>query len=783
MDNVVKRYGDSTIIPGLSLAVREGEFFTLLGPSGCGKTTLLNIIGGLDRYDSGDLVLGGLSTKSFTDADWDAYRNQSVGFVFQTYNLITHQTVLQNVEISMTLSGVSAAERKRRALEALASVGLERLAHKKPGQLSGGQMQRVAIARALVNNPAIVLADEPTGALDSTTSRQVMDILKEIAKTRLVIMVTHNAQIAEDYASRVIHLLDGEVVEDSNPLFKDGSNLEPDGPAKKPTRTAMSLRTAASLSLQNLLTKKGRTAITAFAGSIGIIGVALVLALSNGLTGFMNGLQTDTLSSYPITISTSAQTAMMRGEFSLDHAHSTDALTEYPDGDVLYGYAEDEIDGLRHTNVLTDDYLAYVAALPDALPGTTTAISYTRAVEANILAKGGDTVVAFDTGSAVSGLSGMGSYFGNMGGYWQELPENDALILGQYDLIGEGSRMPEAANEVLLVVDEYNRIDGEFFEMIGLTAQNETYALSDFIGKSFLKVVPNDDYYSQTSSGRFVEASPSDYTALYDGDGIELTVVGILRPNAESFGGMLSEGIAYTSALTDAIVESAQGSQIALAQAETDKDVTTGMRFVSDAAYERALKALGVNTTPSGINIYPASFDSKAQIKAYLSDYNAGLPEAEQVLYSDMADMVTSTTSTLLTTVSAVLVGFAAISLIVSTIMIGIITYVSVIERTKEIGILRSVGARKKDISRVFNAETLLIGFVAGAIGVGLSYLLTIPINAIILSMTGFSGIASLNPVHALALIGGSMVLTLIAGLIPARIAAKKDPVVALRTE
>ncbi|MDL2319130.1 ATP-binding cassette domain-containing protein [Eubacteriales bacterium OttesenSCG-928-A19] len=797
--NIEKTYRNGETVHALrdvSLGFREHEFVSILGPSGCGKTTLLNVIGGLDRYDQGDLVLGGLSTKAFADADWDAYRNQSIGFVFQNYNLITHQTVLQNVEISMTLAGVSASERKQRAMSSLASVGLEKLAHKKPNQLSGGQMQRVAIARALVNNPAILLADEPTGALDSQTSMQVMEILKEISKTRLVIMVTHNASLAEAYSSRIIRMLDGEIVEDSNPLFKDGSNRDPQqAEVKKPTRTAMSMRTAVSLSLQNLLTKKGRTIITAFAGSIGIIGVALVLALSYGLTSYMNALQADTLSGYPITISSTSSLASMASQRGgsgsgmaamMGHTHDEPPYDEYPNGDVLYSHAEAQDEGEQHTNIFSDEYLAYIADLPTALPGATTAISYTRAVTTNVLAKGGDTVVAFDTSNPLGSLSSFASLFSGsgLGAYWQELPDNDALILSQYDLIGEGSRMPAAADEVLLVVDEYNRLDAAFFEKIGLSDAGQAYTLSEFIGKSFLKVIPNDLYYTQSSSGRFMAATSAQYDSLYEDDsGIRLTVVGILRPKSNALGAMLSTGVAYTPMLTEAIVADASASQIALAQAGTDNDVTTGMRFVSDTAHQQALKNLGVDTTPTGISIYPASFDSKDAIKEYLSAYNDNRPAGEQVLYSDMAEAITSATATMLSTVSTVLVGFAAISLIVSTIMIGIITYVSVIERTKEIGILRSVGARKKDISRVFNAETLLIGFVAGSLGVALAYLLTIPINAIILSLVGIGGIASLNPLHAVALILGSMLLTLIAGLFPAKIAANKDPVVALRTE
>jgi ABC-type antimicrobial peptide transport system, ATPase component len=781
LENVKKTYSNGntvTALKGITLAFRENEFVSVLGPSGCGKTTLLNIIGGLDHYDSGDLVINGTSTKLFRDGDWDAYRNRSIGFVFQSYNLIGHQTVLQNVEIAMTLSGISAAKRKQRAKEVLAEVGLADQLKKRPNQLSGGQMQRVAIARALVNNPDIILADEPTGALDSHTSTQIMEILKEVAKTRLVIMVTHNGELADKYSTRIIRLLDGEVQSDSNPvdISEDALNSSVKSSDKRFKKTSMSMLTAATLSFKNLLTKRGRTIITSFAGSIGIIGVALVLALSNGLSSYMNSMQSDALSGFPITVGSSEQKIEMP-QRPINNEKSV-TYTEYPDSDVLYSYDSDA-NSTTHLNIITDDYLNYIDGLKTALPDTVNNISYSYGVNVNLLVKADDSVVKFETRNSSSAMAAM------IGGssYWQELPENDDFILSLYDLIGDGSRLPENENEVVLVVDEYNRIDKSFFEKLGITDDTTDYKLTDFIGKTILKVIPNDAFYSKSDS-LFVSASPSDYSDLYDSsDGISLTIVGILRQKQDVTSSYLSTGIAYTTALTEAVVKSAQSSEIAVAQSDSDVNVLLGTPFANDDAKKAALIALGADTSPTAINIYPKDYASKDAIKEYLDAYNDGKAIDDQLIYTDLAETITSMTQTLLSTVTYVLVGFAAISLIVSTIMIAIITYVSVIERTKEIGILRSVGARKKDISRVFNAETLIIGFTAGVMGVGISYLLTFPINSIILKLAEISNIANLNPLHGLALIVGSMLLTLIAGFIPSRMAAGKDPVTALRSE
>lgn len=787
LKNIGKTYknGESIIaLNNVSLSFRQNEFVSILGPSGCGKTTMLNIIGGLDQYDNGDLVINGRSTKKYKSADWDAYRNRSIGFVFQSYNLIGHQTVLQNVEIALTLSGVTASERKRRAKQALLDVGLGDKLRKKPNQLSGGQMQRVAVARALVNNPDIILADEPTGALDSHTSVQLMDILKEISKTRLVIMVTHNGELAEEYSTRIIRLLDGEIQSDSNPPAEDSSSELLSEKNTKFKKTSMSLRTATGLSFRNLLTKKGRTITTSIAGSIGIISVALVLALSNGLSAYMNTMQTDALSGFPITISTSEQSFDMSARNPLAQENAN-AYAEYPEGSAIYRYDRND-NQKKHTNIITEEYIRYLGNIKTELPDTVNTVSYQRGTTMNILADNGDSVIKFETAPQM--MSGSGSAAEQMQStinsvkYWQEMPDNNEFVLSLYDLIGTGSRLPTAAGEVALVVDEYNRLDETFFQKLGIV-QKDNYTLDDFIGKTMLKVVFNNDYYKE-ANGLYLPAEASDFKTLYQNkNGVKLTIVGILRIKKDAASSYFSEGFVYTTALTDMVVKNAKSSRIAIDQLENNKNVLTGVTFANENAKKASLLSLGADTSPIGVNIYPVDFTAKEKIKAYLDDYNQNKAEADQVTYSDLAESISDMTGTLLDIVSYVLIGFAAISLLVSTIMIGIITYVSVIERTKEIGILRSVGARKKDITRVFNAETLIIGFTAGSIGVLISYLLAIPINTIIANLTSISNIALFNPLHTVLLIAGSMGLTLIAGFIPSRMAAKKDPVEALRTE
>ncbi len=783
--NIEKSYktGNSSIkvLKGISLEFRESEFVSILGPSGSGKTTLLNIIGGLDQYDAGDLVINNLSTKHFKDRDWDAYRNRSIGFVFQNYNLISHQSVLQNVEIAMTLSGVSNSERKARAKEALADVGLSDHIHKKPNQLSGGQMQRVAIARALVNNPDIILADEPTGALDSKTSTQVMNILREIAKKRLVIMVTHNEEIANEYSSRIIRFLDGEIQSDSDPIEKkDSASINQPRTPKKRDKTSMSLFTALSLSFKNLLTKKGRTILTSFAGSIGIIGVALVLALSSGLSNQLDVMQSDTLANFPIMIDTNEQFVDFSELGPPGSEKSNSKYEEFPEDTTIYAYDYSE-SFIMHKNVFTDDFLSYVENIENELPEEVNNISFTRGVGVNLLAEGTDGVVKFET---MSQNSMMGGFSGPSMGFshWYEMPKDHQFILELYDLIGENSRLPEAENEIAIVVDEYNRLSTLFLEKLALT--EEEYDVTDFVGKTMLKLLPNDVYYTEAENGLFTPANPIEYQTLYDeADGLDLVVTGILRVKEDAATSYFSEGFIYTQELTERIIAEAQESKITHAQKDSDINVLTNTPFQSDEMKEQLLIHLGATTTPIGINIYPVDFEGKDAIKEYLDQYNDGLDEEEQIVYNDLAEMVGDIMTDMINTVTYVLVGFAAISLIVSTIMIGIITYVSVIERTKEIGILRSVGARKKDISRVFNAETIIVGFISGSLGILISYLLIIPINRLIYQLTEIENVASLSATAAIILILGSMALTLIAGVIPSRMAAKKDPVVALRTE
>jgi len=576
------------------------------------------------------------------------------------------------------------------------------------------------------------------------------------------------------------------VLSDNNPIAEQETQqlvqekVKTNEPKKATLKkTSMSLSTATSLSFKNLLTKRGRTIITAFAGSIGIIGVALVLALSHGLSGYISDMQSQALSGFPISITTGEQNVNFADRNLAAQNKEVTGFQKFTSTDVVYRY-DSSADTTKHTNVLTTDYLNYVSGLESALPNSVNTISYTRGVNINLLAKGESSVVKYETASAASGT--MAQMVSKI--YWQEMPNNSDFILSLYDLIGEGSRLPTSKNEVVLVVDEYNRIDEALFQKLGIFTNSDSYKLEDFIGKTILKAIPNNDFYTKDASGNFVSATSSQYEGLYNGnEGISLTISGVLRLKDGAASSYLSPGLVYTTALTDYIVANAKNSDIAIAQATADHDVVLNVPFANDEAKAQKMAKLGAITAPTGINIYPKDFDSKDSIKAYLDSYNAGKATADQIVYSDLAETITGMIGTLINTITYVLIGFAAISLLVSTIMIGIITYVSVIERTKEIGILRSVGARKKDISRVFNAETLIIGFVAGMLGVGISYLLILPINSIIAKLVDINGIANLTAISATVLVFGSMVLTFIAGLFPARMAANKDPVVALRTE
>ncbi len=976
-------------LKGINLQFRKNEFVSILGPSGCGKTTLLNMIGGLDHYTSGDLVIDGVSTKDYTDADWDAYRNHSIGFVFQSYNLIPHQSVLANVELALTLSGVSKAERRKRAIAVLEQVGLKDQIRKKPNQMSGGQMQRVAIARALVNNPDILLADEPTGALDSVTSVQIMELLKEIAKDRLVIMVTHNPALADEYSTRIIRLLDGQITDDSNP-FDSTEEKKPrekaaDSSVKK--KPAMSFLTALSLSLNNLMTKKGRTILTAFAGSIGIIGIALILSLSNGINSYIFRVQEDTLSSYPISIQSEnvdmsalitslmgARQERLENEHELDAVYSANVMAEMMN---TFLYAETQKNNLalfreylQNSNIL--DYASNVQYVYD-LPLNI----YTTEPNGEIIKTDVPTLmqriysqmgIEIDTDSA-AGIGRGGNNFNSMK-IWQEiLPgENGELVSPllqeQYDLIY--GTWPQAYNEALLIVNERNEVSDVTLGVLGLKSAEDifreiqadkdskpesallSFSYEEFCGKEF-KLIPAGDFYQKNADGTYTDlfATEKGLEYLYGSKkAVDLKICGVIRQNEEAVSGMLEAGtIGYPAALVDYLIDRAAECEVVKDQlADESVDAISGLPFktqdteeytdeekialireylgtlsaaekaaafldgkgtpsenevsafveqtlanatretleaqaiaafkeqeqegvdtsyiadyitqmsdeelfgavgefiarnyratyretveqnlaafpqeqlaamltaaivpgtensfsdeimlalfdlympatYSDSTLEDNLALIGsVNKeTPSAINIYVKTFRNKDEVADMISTYNDAHEEADQISYTDYMALLMSSVSTIINAISYVLVAFAAISLIVSSIMIGIITYISVLERTKEIGILRAIGASKKDIARVFNAETIIEGFASGAIGILVTLLLILPINWIIRSLTGISNIGAIMPTGgAIALVIISIVLTLIAGLIPSRLAANKDPVIALQTE
>lgn len=750
-------------LKGISLKFRKNEFVAILGPSGSGKTTLLNIIGGLDRYDSGDLIINGKSTKRFKDTEWDAYRNNCIGFIFQNYNLINHITILENIEMGMTLSGISSKKRKKKALDVLKRVGLKEHAYKKPNQLSGGQMQRVAIARALVNDPDIILADEPTGALDSQTSVQIMDLIKEIANDKLVIMVTHNPDLANEYANRVIELKDGELKQDSNPVTDE--NITDDKFEIK--KTSMNFRTALNLSFNNIKTKKGRTLLTAFASSIGIIGIALILALSNGFDIEIDKFEKDTLSSMPIIIS---EQAMQMDEETLNNINKNeDVLPDFPEQEVIYPLATME-DTLLHTNKLTAEYIDYIEKIDkDNVLG----ISYTRATTVNAIVKKKDGYDIFNTSAL------------NVTTIPKKLDETqNGFIEENYDLIK--GKLPTEKDEMVLIVDSKNRVDSTLLKNLGLNSESESYTFDDLL-KIELKVVLNDDLYK--SLGMYYTMN-SDLEGLYNNDNnLTLKIVGIIRGKEDKKMITNGTGIAYTEELVDYIVEHNQNSAIVKFQKEQDYNVLTGQKFSESAESddsvnkETILSYLGADSVPVMVSIYPRDFDTKDEILEYLDQYNHGLAAEDQILYTDMANMVSALSGNIMNAITIVLIAFSSISLVVSSIMIGIITYISVLERTKEIGILRSLGARKKDIARVFNAETFIIGLCSGGLGIIIARLLIFPANAIIENLSELPDVAKMNPIHATILIVISIILTVIGGYIPAKVASKKDPVESLRAE
>lgn len=761
LKNIKKDYktGDFVqhALKGVDLTFRENEFVAVLGPSGSGKTTLLNIIGGLDRYDSGDLIIDGKSTKKFKDKDWDAYRNHAIGFVFQSYNLIGHISVLENVEMGMTLSGVSSAERRKKALSLLEKVGLKEHAHKRPNQLSGGQMQRVAIARALANDPKIILADEPTGALDSKTSTQIMDLIKEISKDKLVIMVTHNAELAESYATRIVKMKDGELLSDSKPYDSDESkgNLN----IKK---TAMSFWTALKLSFGNIRTKKGRTILTAFASSIGIIGIALILSLSNGFNIEVENFEQASLSQSPIIITN--QTVQM-DEDTLNELRGDNSTVEYPSDKEVY--AQNNIaDTIIHSNKITSDYIDYLDKLnKDDISG----ISYVKGTSINIVSKNGDDY-SFVQPSSSSMMSSTSSF--------EQLPSSngdDGIIENNYDVLAGEVNEDEVG--LVLFVNSRNQISSDILKQLGF---DEHASFDDIINKE-LKVILNDDYYIKVGNNFMVQ---TDLEKLYDSeDSITVKITAILRGKEDKELIATNTGLYYTEALGKKVISSNDNSEIVKVQREADYNVLTRQSFDDTMTKDMILGYLGADVVPTAIYIYPKDFETKDEVTSYLDKYNEGKAEEDVIQYTDMAEMISTLSGNIMDAITIVLIAFSSISLVVSSIMIGIITYISVLERTKEIGILRAIGARKKDITRVFNAETFIIGIFSGVLGIAIAYLLTIPTNMIIENLSGLANVAKLNLVHALILIIISVTLTIIGGAIPANIASRKDPVEALRTE
>lgn len=848
--NITKDYavGDEKVhaLKGVSLGFREHEMVSILGQSGCGKTTLLNIIGGLDRYTDGDLVINGRSTKDFGDSDWDAYRNCTVGFVFQSYNLIPHLSVLGNVELALTLSGVKKSERERRAIEALKRVGLEKELKKRPNQMSGGQMQRVAIARAIVNNPDIILADEPTGALDSVTSVQVMDILKEISEDRLVIMVTHNRALAEEYSTRIISMLDGNITDDTSPVDVAGSDAdvaadvatdahEQDAEALKAReqelkrqkkehkqrqkaitksnkaamkRTSMSFMTAFGLSARNLITKKGRTIATAVAGSIGIIGVALVLALSNGFNNYIDDMQTSMLASYPVTV---MQTTVDMDSTIQNMQNGGAKLEEFPDGTKLHVNVDKGM-MTYHYNRITHEYLDYIAKMPDGYCiDTTFGYSREKIILSDNTEDGSITRVKIST-----------DMMGNTSNI-QPLMNNFDYVKSQYDYWG---KYPETAGEIAVVVGKDNSINLSTLTSCGLKAPAdlENADFDDLIGQK-LKIVLNNGWFTYDEENgvyrSFDEKSAqSEWQRVFHDDENTLTleVVGVMRIKESSALALYSSGLVYTPALDKVLLEDGKNSEVGKAQAAnpevciTDSFVigtgaqsmecvgkkfdtlakvfnlaasSMGLKVTAADLFESALQSVGYSDLPSTVNFYPTNFDKKGVLLEYLNAYNKDKDTAYRILPLDAASIVTDAISQMIDIISYVLIAFAAISLVVSSVMISIITYASVVERTKEIGVLRAVGARKLDIMRVFNAETMIIGFGAGLIGVLVTFILSFPLSALFIKISEGMvtvGLVVLTWWHALLLVAISVLLTLIAGMLPARAASKRDPVVALRS-
>ena len=776
LKNIKKTYTigefETKALDDISISFREKEFVAILGASGSGKTTCLNIIGGLDRYDSGDLLIKGKSTKDFKEREWDAYRNNSVGFVFQNYNLISHLSIVANVELGMTLSGVSKAKKHKKALEVLERVGLKEHLHKKPTQLSGGQMQRVAIARALANDPEILLCDEPTGALDTNTSVQIMDLIKELSQDRLVIMVTHNPELAEKYANRIVRFTDGKITDDTNPYEQKSENQRFD--LKK---TSMNFFTALGLSFNNLKTKKGRTFLTSFASSIGIIGIAVILSLSNGFQKQIDKFQNDTMAEFPILIS--------RQNMNMDMESMTDIFGDFDDSRKEMKIIDMDNLNFTHANNFSDEYLNYIK---DIDPEIAKSVGYTHIINMNLLSKkdGEVSTVSFagdlektatsgqaGTNTELSAINGISSYPNML------KDDEESYLADSYDLLA--GELPTKDTDLVFVIGDNNLIYDYTLEAIGIdTEGKETIPFDEIIGKEF-KLVKNNDYFVKGEFGNFMP-NP-DLDTVYDNENnITLKISCILRPKSNSVSGILQAGISYNDNIAKQVLENSINSDIVKAQKESDINLMTMQPF-NTGEKEALLSYLGATSEPYLITVYPRDFKTKEKVVEYLDSYNENKADEDQVLYTDLSKVVSSLSGGIMNGITIVLIAFASISLVVSLIMIGILTYTSVLERTKEIGVLRSLGARKKDISRVFNAETFILGIFSGILGILIAYALTFPINSFLYNMTSLENVAQLNIIHAVILLVLSTLLTVLGGFIPAKIASRKNAVEALRTE
>lgn len=850
--NIIKDYvsGDEIVhaLKGVSLSFREHEFVSILGQSGCGKTTFLNIIGGLDHYTSGDLIINGKSTKDYSDKDWDTYRNHQVGFVFQSYNLIMHQSVLSNVELALTLTGVNKEERRKRAIEALNKVGLSDQIHKKPTQMSGGQMQRVAIARAIVNNPDIILADEPTGALDSATSVQIMEILKEISKDKLVIMVTHNPQLADEYSSRIIRLKDGSLVSDSNPFNEQEMNVD----MSVLKRPGMSFKMACSLSLNNLMTKKARTFLTSFAGSIGIIGIALIVSLSHGMQSYIDQMENDTMASYPIEIqanSSDMSTLMttMIGMKKKTEEHKDSKIYSRP-------YVEDVLESLSSSkkNNLSA-FKSYIeSSKGKEFRKTAKAIEYDYNLNLQVYNENTDSGLVQVSPNGLLDKLGMSDMMSIQSQFmdssamtndqvWLSLPESKKLRDDEYQLV-EG-KWPTNYNEVVLEVDENNEITDYALYSLGLLDQDElvknyqkilngeidkisktklkSYSVDDILNLKF-RLVLNSDLYQKVNGLWINQSENESYMKDVVSKSPEIKVVGIIKPSESTVSQPTMGGVYYTKAMEEYVTSKTENAQIVKEQKTNPNiNIFTQTEFASgqkmsmsnltneqmmqlssmsqeelmnymntyneniNATYDSNLTKLGVvdYSNPTKISLYASSFDGKEKLGDLITSYNKKQTKSNVITYNDFIGTMLSSVTSVVNIISYVLIAFVSVSLIVSSIMIGIITYISVLERTKEIGILRSIGASKKDITRVFNAETFIIGLISGVLGILITLVLNVPISVVVENMTGVSHIAKLPVNGAVFLIFIDLVLTILAGLIPSKIASKKDPVEALRSE